>query len=304
MIVNINEIESANWQASAGGYGEVVVDIDDINQSIALILNTIKGSDPFRPTFGSDIFTYLDAPIDVAIGGITNAVKSDIETWESRINVELVTVATTSNIGALEVSIDWKLKVGLIETNNTTISIEANLSQETIEDDSSLLAGGTLTVPIEFLEWQSSTREFGRIEQGINDVVQSIMLILSTQKGSDPFRPTFGSDIWLHVDTPLDIAAPRISTEIFDAINTWETRIKVTRIQYFFQAQPSETTYSGIVFNIGWELVGNISGQTDLLVGFPSPGDGEQPTIFISILATELSEPLLTETTDQFLLIE
>ena len=47
-------------------YGEIVTGVADIGQCIYIILATPKGSDPHRPTFGSEINLYIDYPIDAA----------------------------------------------------------------------------------------------------------------------------------------------------------------------------------------------------------------------------------------------
>jgi len=80
--------------------------------------------------------------------------------------------------------------------------------------------------------WQFSIRSGGEVAEGIDDVRQCIQIILTTRKGSDPLRPFFGSDIYKHIDKPVDVAAALISAEILDAINKWETRVIIKKLIY------------------------------------------------------------------------
>ncbi len=69
-MTNLNEIKSVNWQPKLNEIGSVVEDLDDIDQCIRIILMTRKGSDPHRPEFGSDIWQYIDAPVNITIPNI------------------------------------------------------------------------------------------------------------------------------------------------------------------------------------------------------------------------------------------
>jgi phage baseplate assembly protein W len=64
MATTLADIVSTNWQLSNITIGTVAEGIDDIRQCIGIILTTTKGSDPFRPLFGSDIWQYIDTPIN------------------------------------------------------------------------------------------------------------------------------------------------------------------------------------------------------------------------------------------------
>jgi len=152
------------------------------------------------------------------------------------------------------------------------------------------------------LDWQLSTRGFGRVAQGVDDISQSILLAIGTQKGSDPFRPEFGSDIWEHVSTPLQIAIPNMVLAITQAIARWVPQIQVRSISGEYRQQPDDVPglLSGVVFNIGWSLRGDVDGQTDLLLGL---GDDIQndtsnpvaPNVTIMVLGTEDSKAITTE---------
>lgn len=52
---NITEIETPYWQKKRGSVGEIVTDLDDIEQCLDNIFNISKGSIPFQPNIGSNI---------------------------------------------------------------------------------------------------------------------------------------------------------------------------------------------------------------------------------------------------------
>lgn len=81
----------AHWQiALSDGYAEA---LDDLRQAIAIILLTRRGSDPLRPEFGSDIWRYLDYPIDRARPHLVREAVAAIRRFEPRVKIERVTVA-------------------------------------------------------------------------------------------------------------------------------------------------------------------------------------------------------------------
>ena len=83
---------------------------------------------------------------------------------------------------------------------------------------------------ITYVEWQQKLNGIGEVAEGVDDINQCIALIIMTRKGSVPHRPTFGSDVYKYVDYPVNEARPNIIRETIDAINLWETRIKVNSV--------------------------------------------------------------------------
>ena len=157
------------------------------------------------------------------------------------------------------------------------------------------------------LDWSLSVTDFGQIAQGVNDISQCILIAVATKKGSDPFRPDFGSNIWDHIDNPVQVAAPAMVREIREAVERWEPRVRLTGVDYTLEDLPGDLpgTTARVVFSIGWELAGgNIQGNTDILFGQEDPGDGSTvPSPLFVVLATEANDPLATEN-DELLLIE
>ena len=114
--VTLADITSADWSLELGTIGGVVQGIADIDQCIGIILTTPQGSDPLRPTFGANVWQYLDNPISVAIPSIVREISASIAMWEPRVVLQSVSVSpvldSTSQSGAhLNVSLTWQLKL-------------------------------------------------------------------------------------------------------------------------------------------------------------------------------------------------
>jgi hypothetical protein len=114
--ITLADITSADWSLQLGAIGSVVQGIDDIDQCLAIILTTPQGSDPLRPTFGADLWQFIDRPISVAVPAIVRQVTAAITTWEPRVTLQSVRVTpandSSSQSGAhLNVSLTWQLKL-------------------------------------------------------------------------------------------------------------------------------------------------------------------------------------------------
>ena len=107
-MTNLNEITYIDWQLRLNTIGSVAEGVDDINQCIAIILTTPKGSVPHRPTFGSDIHKYVDYPVNEIVPNITRETIDAINLWETRVTVNSVSVEI--NQEKITVKIEWTLK--------------------------------------------------------------------------------------------------------------------------------------------------------------------------------------------------
>ncbi len=124
--VTLADITSADWSLKVGTIGAVVQGIRDIDQCIAIILTTPRGADPLRPTFGADLWRYIDNPISVAIPSIVREVGVAIAMWEPRVSLQSVSVSpandASSQSGAhLNVAITWQLKLGPSTSSSVTV---------------------------------------------------------------------------------------------------------------------------------------------------------------------------------------
>ncbi|HJU46358.1 MAG TPA: GPW/gp25 family protein, partial [Chitinophagaceae bacterium] len=83
-------IENNTWSISTIGYGVVVEGLAVIRQRIDLVLRTTKRSDPLRPEFGSNIYQYIDTPLNVAIPNIKAEIIYALEMWVPEIKITSV----------------------------------------------------------------------------------------------------------------------------------------------------------------------------------------------------------------------
>ena len=68
-------------QLKLGAIGETVEGLEDLRQRIKLVLETPKGFDPHRPEFGSNIWRWLDKPLNIAMPNIIAEAYDAIEKW-------------------------------------------------------------------------------------------------------------------------------------------------------------------------------------------------------------------------------
>lgn len=111
MTTLLADITGVDWSPKVGTPGGVVENEGDINQCIQIILATPKGSRPHEPLFGSDIYRYIDYPVNEAIPRIIGAVMEAIEEWETRVRLVRVT-PTFEGVasGAITLVIEWEWK--------------------------------------------------------------------------------------------------------------------------------------------------------------------------------------------------
>jgi len=114
MATKIEDIKATNWQLSNQTIGQVVEGIDDIRQCMGTILTTTKGSDPMRILFGSDIWQFIDTPINTAVANISAEIIDCLGKWEPRISIKELTYNITGN------KIDFELTAELLESGEIT----------------------------------------------------------------------------------------------------------------------------------------------------------------------------------------
>lgn len=132
MTVSIAGIAAVDWSLKLNTIGEVVEGLDDVEQCIRIILTTPKGADPLRPTFGSDLWQYIDYPLDAAVPAIVREATEAIRLWEPRIALSSVTaVPDPGTLGRLIVTITWRLQLGSAPapSRSTTITLASSGAQ-------------------------------------------------------------------------------------------------------------------------------------------------------------------------------
>ena len=90
----------------------MVVDEDDVKQSIRIILGTSKGERQMRPDFGCGIHDLVYGPIDMAtVAQIRRDVADALRLYEARIVVTSVEVPTANAMnGRLDVEIEYRIR--------------------------------------------------------------------------------------------------------------------------------------------------------------------------------------------------
>lgn len=135
--ITLSEIRSADWSLKldsvgqpGSGIGDVVMGVDDVDQCIAIILTTPKGSDVLRPTFGTDLWRYIDAPINQAGPAVVREVTQSITQWEPRVKVLSVTTTALAGVATqpgahVEITIAWQLNLGGVPSpaRSTTVTL-------------------------------------------------------------------------------------------------------------------------------------------------------------------------------------
>lgn len=110
MITRLSDISSVHWQ-SALHHAGVVEGLADIEQSIAIILSTPKGSHPHRPDFGANVHLYIDHPVAVAIPHLVREAVEAIRRWEPRCTLIKVIPSVEASHTTLRVL--WQLDDGV-----------------------------------------------------------------------------------------------------------------------------------------------------------------------------------------------
>lgn len=73
---------------------------------------------------------------------------------------------------------------------------------------------------------------YGAIAQGLASIRQCLDIIIRTTKGSDVLRPEFGSEVYKYIDRPMNIAISNMKRAILEAVELWETRVQITKIDH------------------------------------------------------------------------
>lgn len=86
-MATLLNIENPVWGLSVVGYGVIVEGIAAIRQRMDLAIRTTKGTDPLRPEFGSFVYKFVDAPVNVAVPNIKKEIIEALQLWVPEITV-------------------------------------------------------------------------------------------------------------------------------------------------------------------------------------------------------------------------
>lgn len=84
----------------------------------------------------------------------------------------------------------------------------------------------------------------------LEEIKQSVHLILTTRRGERPFRPRFGANLDLYAFEMMDTTTYNlIRQEVAAALQTWEPRIRNIRAE--FDHRPEE---GRLIVNVSYEV--------------------------------------------------
>ncbi|MBY8957135.1 GPW/gp25 family protein [Pseudomonas sp. MIS38] len=105
--------------------------------------------------------------------------------------------------------------------------------------------------------WQPALGTTGEVVEGLRDIDQSLRIILTTPKGSDPHRPEFGSNLHLYLDWLTNRVTPHLVREAIESIRHWEPRVSVIAVLTQINAQQ-------IIVRVQWRVTGQLPQLTEV----------------------------------------
>lgn len=104
---------SAPNPRAGAGLGNAVQALADIAQCIIIIVTTPKGSDPLRPDFATNIFSFIDRPITLMLPHLVREVVTAINRYEPRCTILSISAQPLADEqGAhVAVTITWRLNL-------------------------------------------------------------------------------------------------------------------------------------------------------------------------------------------------
>lgn len=309
-VFDFSSFKPRFWQLATdqkGQAGFVVSDLEEIAQAILLICTTKKTSDPGRPGFGCDVLHRIDSPATPQdLAKATLEIRQAIQVWEPRAIVKRVWYEYDASQSHVIYNVDWVPVSNQLLTINTAIKFPTLNGSFYSSTPSTTLANGVFNpvsqaVTTTSTGWQVSIQKYGKIVQGLADLSQAIILILTTKKGTDPSRPGFGCGLFDYIDSPINVAAPAIVAEIMAALKLWETRISVKKIIWEFVSNSSK--FDTLQFQVFWSLAGGDlpNGTSSIILG-PDPEElGPDPMRKILVTTTDLY-PILTSAGEKILI--
>ncbi len=92
---------------------EMVSDIEDIEQSLSILLSTTLGERVMQPKYGADLYGYVFEPANTSlVTTITDLVRTAIIYFETRIDLIKLKIDTERAWeGLLLINIDYKVKI-------------------------------------------------------------------------------------------------------------------------------------------------------------------------------------------------
>lgn len=121
--ISRSAIPFAHWSMRVGrdapAFGEIVAQVADLEQGIANLVFTPKGSVPTEPDKGCDVLPYMDLPPAVAVPKLLVAIWEGLKAWHPRIVVDSVQVEPVDDaehgFSHFRVPVFWRPVAGVVQ---------------------------------------------------------------------------------------------------------------------------------------------------------------------------------------------
>lgn len=114
---------------------QLVKNVDDINQSLNILLSTSLGERVLQPRYGCNLEDYLFEPLNAAvIGYITDLVESAILIYEPRIIAERIEVTPSGSFDIIEGRFTIQVEYSIPGTNSRFNYVYDYYKNEALKD--------------------------------------------------------------------------------------------------------------------------------------------------------------------------
>lgn len=110
------------FQRKLGGAGEVVTGLEELSQSVRIVLGTQFGSVAGRPDFGTKLSELQDLPENIQRPRAVREVLRALRVSEPRVQVSAV-MATQTDAGKVRAQVTWR-PVGALSGASRTTEVE------------------------------------------------------------------------------------------------------------------------------------------------------------------------------------
>lgn len=126
-------LTSPYWQLRLGADGETVSGLEELAQSLRIILTTPLQSVPLDPEFGCDTLAYVDQPTPQAIPALIREITRAVARCEPRVDLKSVQVVAWDQPSSRTLRLVWRPLDG-IEDQQTEIPIGTPVVISPVED--------------------------------------------------------------------------------------------------------------------------------------------------------------------------
>lgn len=106
-------LPAQQWSCRIGALGEILQGADDIEQQIAIVLQSPPGCDPLRPDFAVDLLSLIDRPFQEMRAQAILRISQALDRWmDGQIVLDTVQIAPTDALATrADIVIAYRLPV-------------------------------------------------------------------------------------------------------------------------------------------------------------------------------------------------